>query len=159
MRRLAFGAASAVVLLNLLLEYWLMASPSTAVIVPGVLDFRPAWNRGVSFSLFAPDSETGLYLLMAVVALLCTWAAEMAWRASDGLSALGYGLVLGGGVGNLLDRALYDGAVFDFLYLHLGSMPFFICNFADLAISLGVVLLLLEWAIPRPRSTSGPSQP
>lgn len=145
MKRLAFGVALAAVLLNLLLEYWLMAAPSSAVIVPGFADFHPAWNRGVSFSLFAPDSETGRYLLMAVVALICAWAAAMAWHANDRLSALGYGLILGGGVGNLLDRALYGGAVFDFLYLHLGAMPLFVCNFADIAISAGVLLLLLEW--------------
>jgi signal peptidase II len=90
---------------------------------------------------------------MGFLALICAWAAAMAWRATDRLEALGYGLILGGGVGNLLDRAMYGGAVFDFLYLHLGAIPLFICNFADIAISLGAVLLVLEWAIPRPQST------
>ena len=135
-----------------------MAAPSSAVIVPGFLDFHPAWNRGVSFSLFVQDSETGRYLLMAVLASISAWVAAMAWRAPDGLSALGYGLVLGGALGNLFDRAVY-GAVFDFLYLHLTTIPLFVCNFADIAISLGVAMLVLEWAHPRPRSTSGPFQP
>jgi signal peptidase II len=152
LKKLAFGTALAVFLLNLLLEYWLMDATQRAVILPGFLDFYPAWNRGVSFSLFTQDSESGRYLLMAVLALISAGVAAMAWRAADGLSALGYGLLLGGALGNLFDRAVY-GAVFDFLYLHLGSMALFICNFADIAISLGVALLLLEWAIPRPRST------
>jgi signal peptidase II len=152
LKKLAYGTALAVFLVNLLLEYWLMDVPQRAVLVPGFLDFQPAWNRGVSFSLFTQDSETGRTMLMAVLALISAGVAAMAWRASDGLSALGYGLLLGGALGNLFDRAVY-GAVFDFLYLHLGAMALFICNFADIAISLGVALLLLEWAIPRPRST------
>ena len=52
-------------------------------------------------------------------------------------------MILGGALGTLVDRALYK-AVFDFLYLHLGNMPLFVCNFADIAISAGVVLLLAE---------------
>ena len=153
MRRLAFGTALVALLLNVALEQWLMAAPSSAMIIPGLADFHPAWNRGVSFGLFAQDSETGRYVLMAVLALISAGMAVMAWRATDLLSALGYGLILGGALGNLLDRALYAGAVFDFLYLHLGAMGLFICNFADIAISLGAALLLLEWAIPKPQST------
>jgi signal peptidase II len=159
LKKLAFATALAALLLNLGLEYWLMAMPSTAVIVPGFADFRPAWNHGVSFSLFTQDSEQGRYILMAVLAAISAWVGFMAWRAVDRLSALAYGLILGGALGNLFDRAAYGGAVFDFLYLHLGSMPLFICNFADIAISLGVFLLVLEWAHPKPRSTSNPSQP
>jgi signal peptidase II len=151
LKRLAYITALVVLLLNIVLEYWLAAGPSAAVIIPGLADFRPAFNHGISFSLFTQDSDTGRYALMAVVAAICAWAGAMAWRSADRLSALGFGLVLGGGLGNLLDRVLYHGGVFDFLSLHLGSMPLFICNFADIAISLGAACLVLEWAIPRPQ--------
>lgn len=67
----------------------------------------------------------------------------MGWRAEHKLAAIGYGLILGGALGNLIDRARF-GAVFDFLFLHLGSMPLFVCNLPDIAISAGVVLLLVE---------------
>ena len=152
MKKLAFITALVALAINLALEHWLMGAPSSAVIVPGFADFYPATNHGVSFSLFAQDSESRRYLLMAVVAFICAGVAVMAWRAPDRLSALGYGLILGGGLGNLFDRTVYGG-VFDFLYLHLGAIALFICNFADIAISLGMALLLLEWAIPKPRST------
>jgi signal peptidase II len=147
LRRLAFGTALGVFLVNLLLEYWLMAAPSSAVIVPGLLDFHPASNNGVSFGLFGQESESRRYLLMAVVGLICAGVAVMAWQTADRLSAMAYGLILGGGVGNLFDRAVY-GAVFDFLYLHLGAISLFVCNFSDIAISAGVALLLLASIAP-----------
>jgi len=158
LRWLALGTALTVLVFNLLLEYWLMGLSSAAVIVPGLADFQPAWNRGVSFSLFTQTSDGGRYMLMAVLAVISAAVGLMAWNATDRLSAPGYGLILGGALGNLFDRAVY-GVVFDFLYLHLGGMPLFICNFADIAISAGFPLLLAEWLWPRPRSTSGPSRP
>jgi signal peptidase II len=150
LKRLAFGAALAALVLNLVLEHWLMAAPSGVGVVPGLADFHHAWNRGVSFSLLTQDSDTGRYLLMALLAAISVGVAVMAWRATHALSALGYGLILGGALGNLVDRAVY-GAVFDFLYLHLGGMPLFVCNFADIAISAGVVALLAESLLVRPR--------
>ena len=56
---------------------------------------------------------------------------------------MGYGLIVGGALGNLVDRALH-GAVFDYLFLHLGRIPLFVCNFPDIAISSGVILLIAE---------------
>ena len=77
---------------------------------------------------------------MAALALLAALVGVLAWRATTRLSAAGFGLVMGGALGNLLDRARH-GAVFDYLSLHLGATPLFICNFSDIAISAGVVLL------------------
>jgi len=152
LKRLAFGAALAALALNLIVEHWLMAAPSGAVVVPGLADFHHAWNRGVSFSLLTQDSNTGRWLLMALLAIISIGVGFLAWRATHRLSALGYGLILGGALGNLLDRAVH-GAVFDFLFLHLGAMPLFVCNFADIAISAGVVALVLESLLTKPRST------
>ncbi len=152
MKRLAFGAALAALLLNLAVEHWLMAAPSGAVLVPGLADFHHAWNRGVSFSLLTQDNDTGRWLLMALLAAISLGVGVMAWRTTTRLSALGYGLILGGALGNLSDRAVH-GAVFDFLFLHLGAVPLFVCNFADIAISAGVVALVLESLLVRPRST------
>ncbi len=113
------------------------------VLIPGLADFVPAWNRGVSFSLFAQDSETGCTVLIAVLAIISAWVAVMAWRAENRLSAIAYGLILGGALANLIDRARFC-AVFDFLFLHLGNMPLFVCNLPDIAISAGVLLLAVE---------------
>jgi len=74
------------------------------------------------------------------------------WRASSKLAAMGYALILGGALGNLRDRVLYDGAVFDFLALHLGAMPLFVCNLPDIFISAGAVVVLLDSLSEKPRS-------
>lgn len=128
-----------------------MAAPSGAVLVPGLADFHHAWNRGVSFGLLTQDSNTGRWLLMLLLAVISAFVSVMAWRATHKLPALGYGLILGGALGNLLDRAVYDGAVFDFLYLHLGAVPLFVCNFSDIAISAGVLVLLAESVLAKPK--------
>jgi len=130
---MAFGA-------NWAVQPLLMAS-APAVIIPGLADFRPAWNSGVSFSLFSQESDMGRYLLMGLTAVISASFAFAAWRAATKLTALACGLILGGALGNLIDRARF-GAVFDFLSLHLGSWPLFVCNLPDIAISLGFVLLL-----------------
>jgi signal peptidase II len=148
LKRLAFGAALAALLLNLATEHWLMAMPSGVVLVPGLADFYQAWNRGVSFSLLTQDNETGRYLLIAVLAAISLGVSVMAWRARHWMPALAYGLILGGALGNLIDRAIY-GAVFDFLSLHLGTLPLFVCNLSDIFISAGACLLLLELAMSR----------
>ena len=59
--------------------------------------------------------------------------------------------MLGGALGNLADRWAYNGGVFDFLWLHLGRTSLFICNGADIFISAGVVLLLLDGFLTKPK--------
>jgi signal peptidase II len=147
----AFGTAAAALAVCLLTQPLLLAR-RPAVILPGLADFHPAWNYGVSFSLLTQNSDTGCYLLIALLSAIGAGVAFMAWRAESLLSALGYGLVLGGALANLVDRARFC-AVFDFLYLHLGAMPLFVCNLPDIAISAGVVALLAEGLLARPRLT------
>jgi len=70
-----------------------------------------------------------------------------AWRSASWLQAAGYGLVAGGALGNLSDRVLH-GAVFDYLFLHLGSLPLFVFNFSDAAISAGALLVVADMLLP-----------
>lgn len=116
------------------------------VLIPGVLDFAPTFNHGVSFGLLAQNSPAGCHMLVGLLVMITLGVATAAWRASTPIAAAGFGLILGGALGNLSDRLLNDEAcsVFDFLALHLGKIPLFVCNFPDIAISVGVVLLLAE---------------
>jgi signal peptidase II len=139
----ALICAGLVLLLNGAIERVLMAIPADGTLIPGLLDFRHAWNRGVSFSLFWQTGDAGRYLLSAALIGVVIFVAILAWRATRTVTAAGFGLVIGGALGNLIDRSLF-GAVFDYLSLHLGTTPLFVCNFSDIAISLGVVLLLVD---------------
>ena len=111
------------------------------------LDLSLRWNRGISFSLFARDSasaETALVALtLAATALLAWWLS----RSRTGLAAVGLGLIIGGALGNAIDRIIH-GAVVDYLDLHAFGRHFFVFNLADAAINIGVVLLMVDLLLP-----------
>jgi len=119
------------------------------VLIPGLADFRPTLNRGVSFGLLTPGSAVEFHFLIALLVTIVVAVAFMAWRAGTLIASAGFGFILGGALGNLFDRLLNSGAVFDFLDLHLGKLSLFVCNFADIAISAGVVLLLADSFFPK----------
>jgi signal peptidase II len=150
-RPIAAFCAGTALLLNIAVEQTLMKVESGFTIIPGLADFHHAWNRGVSFSLLTQNADGGRYLLMAGLAVIIVVVGWLAWKSTTWWAAAGYGLILGGAIGNLIDRALYH-AVFDFLFLHLGDTPLFVCNFADIAISAGVVLLLGESVFAKPKA-------
>ena len=136
--------AGGVVALDLVAEHLLLARPlPDAVLIPGLLDFHTAWNRGVSFSLLWQDSRTGGLLLSLALSAVVAGLAVMAWRTRDWISACGFGLIIGGAMGNLYDRTTFH-AVFDFLLLHVGPQPLFVCNLADIAITFGALCLIWE---------------
>jgi len=88
-------------------------------------------------------AATGRLVLMAVLAAVAGFVGFMAWRSTNRMQAAGYGLVVGGALGNLADRA-FGGAVFDYLFLHLGQISLFVFNFSDAAISAGALLVAAE---------------
>lgn len=103
-------------------------------------DYVLVWNTGISLGLLSslPVWVLGIVIVLATIALAIWW-----WRANSALVRLALALAIGGAVSNGIDRALY-GAVADFFHFHLGNWSFYIFNIADMAISLGVLLLLLD---------------
>ena len=112
-------------------------------VAPGI-DLVMAWNRGVSYSLLTSDTDAGRWLLvgltLAASLALAVWLA----RSRTAATCVALGLLIGGALGNLVDRVSY-GAVVDFVSLHAGGFHWYVFNGADCAITAGVVLLLLEW--------------
>lgn len=115
-----------------------------------IFNFTWTENRGISLGLAQAESELGRWLLVAMTA---TIAAGIAWwitREPRRGDQIALGMVLGGAIGNILDRVRY-GYVVDFLDLHFGAWrPFYIFNVSDAAISIGVVILLLRALLARP---------
>ncbi len=114
------------------------------------------WNRGISYGLFQQDDGLGRWILVGIS--LVAAAALGAWMAKAGsrLLAGSLGLIVGGAIGNAIDRAAY-GAVFDFVHLHAGGWSWYVFNVADAGIVFGVVGLLYDgmWADRRGPATSG----
>lgn len=107
-----------------------------------MFDLRWAENRGVSMGMLTADTDTGRWLLVALTAGLAVAVLVWLWREKARGDVLALGLILGGAVGNIIDRVRF-GYVVDYADFHIGAIrPFFIFNLADAAISIGVVILL-----------------
>jgi signal peptidase II len=120
-------------------------------IVPGFLDFTHVRNTGVAFGLFAAHGDLARTLGLSALGLLAlTIVLVYFWRtpAGDRTLLLALALVLGGAVGNLLDR-LASGAVTDFIDVYVGTYHWHTFNVADSAITVG--LCLMAWDALRPR--------
>jgi signal peptidase II len=112
-----------------------------------LFDFVLARNTGISYGLFQTQGEVGQALMLGfkAVAVLALWA----WlsRAQDRLTALALGLIIGGAVGNAIDRLAY-GWVADFVLFHIYTptwrFEWYVFNLADVAIVAGVIGLLYE---------------
>ena len=111
------------------------------------LDLVMAWNRGISYSLFEADSWRGRLLLLAVALAAVVFLGWWMWKTQSRIAGLGLGLLIGGALGNALDRVAY-GAVADFFHFHMGTFSWYVFNLADVAIVAGVALLLYESFLP-----------
>ena len=147
-RRLAWGlgVAALVVVLDQATKAWMMGlllDPPRAVALTGFFDLVPVWNRGVSFGILASRDGSTAWLLGGVAVVVAAGLAVWLARAERALLALGLGLVIGGALGNVIDRGRF-GAVFDFLDFHVAGWHWPAFNLADSAITIGVGLLLLD---------------
>jgi signal peptidase II len=102
------------------------------------------WNPGISYGLFPASGRLGTFLLvgLSVVAVcVLTW---LLWRATSRSLAIGYGLIIGGAIGNnLIDRVIY-GRVADFFHFYAFGYDWYVFNIADLAITLGAIAILYD---------------
>lgn len=117
--------------------------------VTGFFNLTLVYNRGVSFGLFADDSPFARWGFVALALLVASFLARWLWRGEGRLASIALGMIIGGAVGNAIDR-VWLGAVVDFLDVHLGSYHWPAFNIADSAITLGVIGLLADGFI-RPR--------
>ncbi len=115
-----------------------------------IFNFTWTENRGISLGLGEATSDTGRWLLVAVTATIALLVAWWIRREKQSGDRIALALVLGGALGNIVDRVRL-GFVVDFLDLHFGEWrPFLVFNVADAAISIGVVILLLRALFVRP---------
>ena len=112
--------------------------------LPPLLNFRMAWNRGINFGLFAGDADVMRWILITVALAISLWVIW--WIYSDGAPkgmAVSGGFLVGGALGNVVDR-LYYGAVADFLNMSCcGIENPYVFNVADIAIFIGAAGLVL----------------
>jgi signal peptidase II len=102
-----------------------------------------AWNKGVGFSMLTMSEASGPYVLSALAVVIAGVMTFWLFRAHRFLPALSLGLIIGGALGNVIDR-LRLGAVFDFIDVHVAGYHWPAFNLADSALSIGVALLIID---------------
>ena len=120
-------------------------------------DLTWAENRGVSMGFLEANSEAQRWLLVALTALIAGIVAVWLWREKWRGDVLARSMVLGGALGNIVDRVRY-GYVVDYADLHFGNFrPFWIFNLADACITIGVLILLARAFLIRERDDVHPA--
>ena len=119
-----------------------LASREPLALAP-FLDLIVVWNRGISYGLFQQHTELGRWALVVLSIAAAVGLSVWLRRASTRFLAAALGLIIGGAVGNVVDRIAY-GAVFDFIHFHVGSFSWYVFNIADAAIVAGVAGLLYD---------------
>jgi lipoprotein signal peptidase len=159
MLRLGLALGALILVLDQATKWWILEIvrlPEVGRIeVLPFMNLTMVWNRGITFGLLAGDAWWHAWALvtiaLAVVAALTVWLA----RATDRWTAAALGLVLGGAIGNVIDRIRF-GAVVDFVDLHAFGWHWYVFNVADSAIVIGVGLLLAHALLrPQPGAREG----
>ncbi len=117
-----------------------LSNPHRVIEVTPFMNFLLAWNSGVSFGLFQGQAP---WVMIAATAAITIGFLIWMWRTRDRLLGVALALVIGGAVGNLVDR-LRHGAVTDFIDMHVAGYHWPVFNIADSAITIGAVLLLID---------------
>jgi signal peptidase II len=152
-RVLGLAVAAAVFVADQLAK-WFVAGPltlrqrGTIELLP-FFDLKWVENYGVSMGFLTADGPLGRWLLVGLTAVIAGGVVLWLWRERQRADVAALGMVLGGAVGNILDRVRF-GHVVDFADLHFGNWhPFLVFNVADAAITVGVLLLVLRALITR----------
>lgn len=146
MRRLA--AYAGLVAVAIALDQWIKYLVETRLTLHEPVDLLPflalyrTYNTGVAFSMLSSFGDTGLIVVsLAVIAFVLYLASRSA--GEQWLARIGFALIIGGAIGNLIDRAVY-GHVIDYILFHTPVWSFAVFNLADAFITVGAIMVLAE---------------
>lgn len=147
--RYGSAIAALVILADQAVKFWVVhgvMAPPRVIEVTSFFSIVMVWNRGASFGLFNSHETWTRYMLVAVAVAISTALFLWLRKAHGRWLATALGMIIGGALGNAIDR-LNHGAVADFLDFHIAAYHWPAFNVADMAISVGVVMLVLDGLI------------
>ncbi|WP_332812356.1 signal peptidase II [Sphingomonas sp.] len=156
-RKLGLTIAASIFVIDQITK-WVMTYPlqlrdRRVIEVLPIFDLKWVENYGVSMGFLTADGELGRWLLVALTGAISAAVFVWMWREKQRDDVIALSLVLGGALGNILDR-IRLGHVVDFADLHFGDIhPFLVFNVGDAAITIGVLLLLVRALFTRERDT------
>ncbi|QPC86207.1 signal peptidase II [Mesorhizobium sp. NBSH29] len=136
------------VVLVVAVDQWIKFLVETGLPMHEQVDVLPylalyrTYNTGVAFSMFTWMGDKGLIILSAIVACFVAYLASRTTSAQT-VARLGFALIIGGAIGNIIDRSLF-GHVIDYVLFHTPGWSFAVFNLADAAITVGAGLVLLD---------------
>ena len=113
-----------------------------SITISNYLSLKLIWNDGVAFGLLSFDEKV-YYNILTVIIFLIILIISWLFFCSKNIEKIGYSLIIGGAIGNLTDRLIYQSVV-DFIDLNVNNYHWFIFNFADIFISFGITLLIIN---------------
>lgn len=139
---------AALVIVAMALDQWIKYLVETGLPFQEKIDLLPflglfrTYNTGIAFSMLSSFGDTGLIIVSLLVSAFVIFLAT---RTEPGqvLARTGFALIVGGALGNLIDRSVY-GHVIDYILFHTPSWSFAVFNLADAFISVGAVLVILD---------------
>ena len=131
--------ASKTFLINFLKE-----KPGYIIELIPILNIVYAWNYGISFGLFRDYYQYSNYAFLALNSIIILYLSYLATKSESCLEFLGFCTIVGGALGNLVDR-IFRGAVFDFLHFYYGNFSLPVFNLADSFITIGTGLLIWKY--------------
>lgn len=137
-----------VTVLAIALDQWIKFLVEANLVMQEKVDVLPflalfrTYNTGIAFSMFSNVGDTGLIVLTAAVVAFVAFLASRT-TAAQALSRLGFALIVGGALGNLIDRTVY-GHVIDYILFHTPVWSFAVFNLADVFISVGAACIVLD---------------
>lgn len=143
---LGFAIALVVVLFDQLSKYYMLnevLGEQAVIEVTPFFNWVRAWNTGVSFSMFNDYGSAGAIMLSVVAGVIVIALIVWLKNERDRLAQAALGMVIGGAIGNVIDRVRL-GAVFDFLDFHIADSHWPAFNLADSFICAGAVILIIQ---------------
>lgn len=150
--RLGLMIAFLILIFDQFTKWWALSALTEVKridVIPGFFDLSLAWNRGVSFSMLTSNADFMPWVLSFIAFVIILGLLWWLTKIDNLIMGCGLGMILGGAIGNLIDRLRF-GAVVDFLDFYLAGYHWPTFNIADCAVTVGVGLILLDaWVISK----------
>jgi len=144
--RIGYLTAIIVIIADQITKFWIIDKimlPPRIITINEYFNIVLTWNNGISFGLFNNDNKINALVISSIAIVIILFLIRLLSKAETKKLNIGFGLIIGGAVGNIVDRSIY-GAVMDFLDLHIGTYHWPAFNIADSSITIGAIILIVD---------------